>query len=440
MTTSSCRESGDCILALCPTARDRAHFGRPEIRSAYNLELRGTDEATHQPGFDALQFLADALREVRDRRDVFRAVVGIDDFPACMLAALLAEAFAFPCASFESLFLCQHKYYSRLRQRDAAPEATPRFHVVETSREPRASEIPLPFPLFVKPVKSYLSILARRLDTSSDLLRAVAEAPTRLAPVAQMFDALVGVSRLDRRLREVPASALLLEEALSGHQVTLDGYAYQGQVVPLGVVDSLFFPGTLSFRRFEYPSRLPPGVQERMARIAERVVRRVGLDRTFFNIEFFYREEDGSIWIIEINGRMASQFAPLYRMLDGIDLYAMQLDMLLGKDPGGREVWSPGRRRARVSASFVLRRFEDGRVTRVPSAEDLRRFQERFPEAFVEILVKEGERLSDELQDDESYRYGLVDLCASGWEALERSFAEAKALLPFTFSPIQPAR
>jgi hypothetical protein len=296
----------------------------------------------------------------------------------------------------------------------------------------------MPFPLFVKPVKSYLSILARRLDTFSDLSRAVAEVP-RLAPVGQMFDALVGVSTLDRRFRAVPASALLLEEALSGHQVTLDGYAYQGQVVPLGVVDSLFFPGTLSFERFEYPSRLPPGVQERMARIAERVVRHIGLDRTFFNIEFFYRQEDNSIWIIEINGRMASQFAPLYRMLDAIDLYAMQLDMLLGKDPGGTRVWAPGRRRAGVSASFVLRRFEDGRVTGVPSAEDVRRLHERFPEAFVEILVNEGEKLSDELQDDESYRYGLVDLCASGWEELERNFAEAKALLPFTFSPIHPA-
>lgn len=433
-------ESRDRILALCPTARDRAHFSRPEIQGTYNLELRGTDEATHEPGFDAVHFLTDTIREVRSRRDGFQAVVGIDDFPACMLAGIVAETFGFPFPSFESLFLCQHKYYSRLRQREAAPEATPRFHVVDTSRDPLPSEIPMPFPVFVKPVKSYLSILARRLETFADLSRAVAEAPRRLAPVARMFDALVDASSLDRRFRDVPASALLLEEALSGHQVTLDGYAYQGQVVPLGVVDSLFFPGTLSFERFEYPSRLPPGVQERMARIAERVIRHTGLDRTFFNIEFFYRREDDSIWIIEINGRMASQFAPLYRMLDGIDLYTMQLDMLLGKDPGGREVWSPGRRRAGVSASFVLRRFEDGYVRRAPSAEDLQRLQERFPGAFIEILVKEGERLSDELQDDESYRYALIDLCAGDWEELARKFEEAKATLPFTFAPIHPAR
>jgi hypothetical protein len=424
------------LLVICPTSRDRIHLARPEIQGHYALEFRGTDEATHEPGFDALQFLTETIDDVRRRRAHFQGVVGIDDFPACMLAALVAERFGFPFPSFESLFLCQHKYYARLRHRETVPKSTPHFHLVDPSRPPAPSNIPLSFPVFVKPVKSYLSILARRLETFQDLTRAIAEAPLRLGPVARMFDALVGVSALDRKFRDIPASALLLEEPLSGRQVTLDGYAYRGRVVPLGVVDSIFFPGTLSFERFDYPSRLPPPVQERMGRIAEGVVDNVGLDRSFFNIEFFYRPEDDSIWIIEINSRMASQFAPLYRLLHGIDLYAMQLAMLVDKEPGGTAVWSPGRRFEGVSASFVLRRFEDGVVTHVPSPEDLRRFGRRFPDACVEILVREGARLSDELQDDESFRYGLVDLCAANWEELQGKYAEAKRLLPFTFAPL----
>ena len=436
MESGALRDPECRLLVICPTARDRLHFARPEIQGRYALEFRGTDEDTHQPDFDALRFLADMIRDIERRREDFRGVVGIDDFPACMLAAIVAETFGFVFPSVESLFLCQHKYYSRLRQREAAPEAVPNFHAVDISRALDPSDIPVPFPVFVKPVKSYLSILARRAETFRDLARAVAEAPARLGPVARMFDALIGASTLDGRYRDVPASALLLEEPLSGHQVTLDGYAYQGRVVPLGVVDSVFFPGTLSFARFEYPSRLPPRVQERMARIAQGVIAGVGLDRTFFNIEFFYRQEDDSVRIIEINGRMASQFAPLYRMLHGMDMYAMQLDLVLGRDPGGSAVWSPDRRVDGAAASFVLRRFEDGRVARVPSVEDLRRFGERFPDAFVEILVQEGERLSDELQDDESYRYALVDLCAGDWEELYRKYADASALLPFTFAPL----
>jgi hypothetical protein len=50
-------EAGKPLLVICPTARDRIHFARPDIRERYALELRGADEATHEPGFDALQFL-----------------------------------------------------------------------------------------------------------------------------------------------------------------------------------------------------------------------------------------------------------------------------------------------------------------------------------------------------------------------------------------------
>jgi len=424
------------ILVVCPTARDRAHFSRPEMRKAYDLELWGTDEETHEPGFDGLRFLHETIRAIQDRRGAYGAVVGIDDFPACLMAALLAEALGLPSPSFESLFLCQHKYYSRLLQREAAPEDTPRFHVLDLGVDPVPSDLPIALPFFVKPVKSYLSILARRIETFPDLARAVKEARLRLPGIAKMFDEFVGASRLDQRLRAVPGSALLVEELLSGHQVTLDGYVREGQVVPLGVVDSFFYQNGVSFERFEYPSRIPADVQDRMARIAERCIERIGLDRTFFNAEFFYRPEDDAVRLVEINGRLASQFAPLYRMVDGIDLYAMQLDLALGRNPDGRQTWAPGRSRGMVAASFVLRRFENGVVTHVPGPEDLEHVAQRFPEAFVEILVKEGEKLSDELQDDYSFRYALVNLFAKDRNALQKQFNQAKQLLPFAFAPI----
>ena len=428
------------ILVVCPTPRDRVHFSRPEIRKAHDLEFRGTDEETHEPGFDGLQFLNETIRAIEGRRSTYRAVVGIDDFPACLMAALIAEAIGLPSPSFESLFLCQHKYYSRLHQREAAPDAIPQFHLLDPSRSPHPSDIPMTLPVFVKPVKSYLSILARRIDTFADLSRTVEEARLRLPGIAEMFNGFVGASRLDKRFREISGSFLLVEEFLSGHQVTLDGYVYERHVVPLGVVDSFFTTNGLSFQRFEYPSRIPAGVQERMAQIAERCIQRIGLDRTFFNVEFFYRPEDDAIRLVEINGRMASQFAPLYRMVDGIDLYAMQLDLALGRNPDGRQTWAPGGSRGVVAASFVLRRFENGVVTHVPKPEDLERFAKRFPEAFVEVLVKEGEKLSDELQDDYSFRYAIIDLAAKDRNELQKQFNQAKQLLPFAFEPIPSLR
>ncbi len=56
------------------------------------------------------------------------------------------------------------------------------------------------------------------------------------------------------------------------------------------------------------------------------------------------------------------------------------------------------------------------------------------------MLVKEGERLSDELQDDESYRFALVNLCAGTWVELQRTFDEVAATAPFQVRAVRVTR
>ena len=62
-----------------------------------------------------------------------------------------------------------------------------------------------------------------------------------------------------RRLTDfhVDAHWMLAEELIDGHQINVDGVAINGTVHALGVVDSVMYPGTDQFMRFEYPSRLP---------------------------------------------------------------------------------------------------------------------------------------------------------------------------------------
>ena len=106
--------------------------------------------------------------------------------------------------------------------------------------------------------------------------------------------------------------------------------SYGGEVHILGVVDSIFFPGTLAFSRFDYPSALPEGVQERMADIAERLMSGLGFDNGMFNVEMMYDAREDRIAIIEINPRMASQFADLYEKVDGTNSYEVLLDLGCG--------------------------------------------------------------------------------------------------------------
>jgi hypothetical protein len=51
-------------------------------------------------------------------------------------------------------------------------------------------------------------------------------------------------------------------------QYNLDGWVGGGEVQALGVVDALMYPGTQSFMRWEFPSRLPLPVQVRALDVA----------------------------------------------------------------------------------------------------------------------------------------------------------------------------
>ena len=86
-----------------------------------------------------------------------------------------------------------------------------------------------------------------------------------------------------------------------------------------------------------------------MAEIASRLMPALGFDQSLFNIEFFVRA-DGRMTIVEVNGRMASQFAPLVRAVHGVSTYELQLELAAGGVPvraarppgrGGRQLPAP---------------------------------------------------------------------------------------------------
>jgi hypothetical protein len=181
----------------------------------------------------------------------------------------------------------------------------------------------------------------------------------------------------------------------------------------IGVTDSVKYPGTNSFERFEYPSRLPAARVEELAAIAGRVLPALHFDGGFFNVEFFVPEQ-GPPTIIEVNGRIASQFAPLVQALHGRSTYELMFALACGDDPGWTETEPEG-----VAVSYVLRTFEDAFVASAPEPED-----------GVEILATAGQRLSEQGANDVgSFRLAIVyEAGESHAEALERARARAGAL------------
>ena len=96
--------------------------------------------------------------------------------------------------------------------------------------------------------------------------------------------------------------------------------------------------------------------------------------------------------------------------------------------------WTPRSGRDGAAASFVLRRFTDAKVVRVPSEQQLAAVKERFPGTIIKVLCTLGERLSAQDQDVGSFRYGIINMGAPTRAELFAHYQQVEAMLPFEFS------
>jgi biotin carboxylase len=378
------------VLVVCPQERDRRAIRAADLQRRYRVRFAG-------PDLDAVEDVdpAELLAELEALPA--HGVVGTKDRSA-LLAAVLAERKALPGPAPAAVVRCQHKPTSRRLQQRAVPEATPAFTVLDGGVPPFGP------PFFVKPAVGRLSQRARRIDDAAQLAGlgrdGYGDAWAELAALAG-FPAQEG-------------GAYLAEELLVGDEVTLEGFVHDGRVTVVGITDSVKYEGTNSFELFEYPTRLDAGRREEAHGVAERLLPALGFDEGFFNVELVVPPE-GPARILEVNARIASQFAPLLQAVEGRSSYDALFALACGADPAWRSDAPAG-----VAMSYVLRVFEDAYVAGVPETED----------DDVELLVRPGSLLSRQgANDEQSYR--LAILCDAGEtreEALARCRSRAREL------------
>ena len=419
------------VICICPTQRDHRELaalanGHTFLHHDYAsaLEDLSVDECPSNVNIsDPEQEIETILR--RCRAEHIQGVITTDDYPGTTVASIVAHELKLPNPKPEANLFCQHKFYSRQIQAAAAPEAAPEFHLIDV-RSDAAMPPENCFPLFVKPVKSFFSVGAQTVSSRKQL----AETKSRWAHSAAFFEPFEILFRKHTGIA-LGTNYLIAEGLLQGIQTTLDGYVSNGEVHVLGVVDSIIFPNTIAFQRFEYPSSLCPSVQQRMAEVACKVMPALGFDHGQFNIEFIYNPAADTVHIVEINPRMSSQFADLFEKVDGTNSYSVLLDLALGKEPRMK------RREGKHPAAFscVLRTFQNQKVLQLPSEDEIQKLQSEFPDIRIEILATEGRKLSQQMQDTCSYRYGLLNIGGRDKEEILEVFDYCKRKLTFVFEP-----
>jgi biotin carboxylase len=370
------------------------------VREEYEVHLDEPRDDDVRWDFDVLGYVDERARSWRGRLD---GVTSSSDYPGSVAAAAIAEALDLPGAGPRSVLGAAHKYYSRLAQRSAAPAAVPSFTLFDPADE---RSWPGRFPCFVKPVRGSFSIFARRIE-DRDALRAFTGSSTLAdfrAHYVRLFDTLC--ARYAKF--EHDARGFLAEEVLAGSQATVEGWIDGRGAHVLGVVDTLFHPGSTSFAGFHYPSLLPATVQEHMGRIACDVARALGLGPTLFNAEFFHEPAGDRVSLIEVNPRRCGQFGDLYEKVDGTNGFELALALACGRAPSV----SRGAGAFAAAASIPLRVFRTTRLVRAPELARRQDVERRFPGTLVWSDCQSGDllRVAGDVEDGQSVRYGVINL------------------------------
>lgn len=367
------------------------------------------------------------------------AVLNYWDFPNCCVAPMLCKRNGLSGPSLESVAALEHKFWMRTVLDEIAPEASADFCAIDPFADRPREMVDIPYPFWVKPFVSHSSYLSFRIENEEALTRAMQVMREGIGLFGEPFDEFLDHVEMPEAVKGIGGTHCIAERSISADiQVTLEGYVFEGQTSFYGSVDSIREGGVgSSFSRYEYPSKIEPAVLDRMKSITESLLDAVGYDNAPFNAEFFYDEETDRISLLEVNTRLSKSHSPLFQDVDGLSNQKIGLDLALGvrpQFPQGQGQWPS-------AAKFMLRLFQDAKVERVPSQTEIHHMQTRYPEVMVQVLVSEGDRLSN-LAFQDSYSFEIADIFLGGRdsEELVTKYADVTANLPFMVDLTAPAK
>ncbi len=417
--------NGDRTLVLFNYDWDCAGFARqcPEFAfDSAGFDLFSFPSNARLATFDIERFVARLARQAVRRG--WRAMTSSHEQFGALAAALLAERMGWPGTPVMAVLACQHKLHARRVLQEICPAANPAFAPLPAHYGDPAPE-GLAYPLFVKPVKAAFSVLAREVGDRAELHVMTRFAPWELWVIRHLVEPFERVCR--KRLPEAGSAHRLLTEApIAGRQYNLDGYVFDGEVRALGFVESVMYPDTRAFMRFDYPCPLPEGVRALALDVARRFLTAVGFSHGLFNMEFIHNAANDRLTVIEFNPRLAAQFSDLYLRVDGVDPHRIALELAHGRDPAHLPRARPT---AALAVSIVYRSFDPAARPAAPSAERRRNFAARFPDAILFAFPKTQGQVARDFKWLGSYRYGIVHLGARDQPDLLRRCAEASELL-----------
>ena len=377
--------------------------------------------------FDPEAFVNKLIKKYRVRG--IAAVMSAHEQFGALCAALLAERLNLPGTPVDAILRSQHKAVAREIHAKALPGSVPAFQVYTFGQDP-VSQVSLPYPFFVKPVKAAYSVLAKKVNTPEELRAHTTFAPFEghiIRRLTKPFNALA-----KKRLNiTIDGDYMMAEAFMQGAQVNVDGFVRNGEITILGTIDAVMYPGTQAFMRFELPSQIPTAQVAIIEQVARRAIEALGFTHSLFNVELFWDAQTQQASIIEVNPRVAAQFADMYEKVHGINLFDVLADLSFGKPVS----FAQHSGRYGAAASFVYRVFDDT-PKYPPAAAQLAALQNNYSDSIFTPDFKVGASRRREQKWLGSHRYALLNLGGADHDDLMSRFNDANGLLDFDSAPV----
>lgn len=385
-------------------------------------------------------------RKACDQLDAFDgpvdAIIGHWDFPTTTLLPLLAREYDLRGAPLESALRCEHKYLSRVHQERVAPDSVPGYQAFNPFSEDPWADLELEPPFWMKPVKAFSSYLGFRVLNEKEFRHDIEAVRKGIGLIAEPFNYMLGQADLGKELGGVDGYHCIAEKIISGDQCTLEGYVQDGEPHVYATIDSFRGPNRSSFTRYEYPSVLPQSTQRRMIDIAGRYMTEIGYDNAPFNMEFFHDRARDRLWILEVNPRISKSHCPLFELVSGASHHEVAVEVALGIKPRFPTQTGPFSH----AAKFMVRRYEDARVTRAPGPEEVAAIEKTVPGVRIKLHVESGMWLSElppQDQDSYSYEAAVIFIGAESRKEMFGKYGRVMELLDLRYrrteQPLPPA-
>lgn len=224
------------------------------------------------------------------QREPLDAVVGVDD-QGILTASLASEILGLPHNPADAVAATRNKSDMRgVLKAWSVPQ--PRFRLAPQGADIAAIAVQVGLPCVIKPLSLSASTGVIRVDTPGE----ADEAANRIRTI------LASHNRPD-------GEALLVEQFVAGHEVSIEGLMVNGELQPLAMFDK---PDPLNGPYFEEtiyvtPSRLPDDTQHAILKVAADACRALGLRHGPVHAEVRVDTDaapgDPSVWVIEVAAR-----------------------------------------------------------------------------------------------------------------------------------------